>query len=135
MPFVNISPSGSTSAANTATSLDFSTSTGFSFSSSLIGFTAGTTQLKNQYGPDVVFAAKFSSSTNGDYSRDGGSLTGTKTGAVTITAGKLDLTTDTNYKELSFNPFKNLPFNSTWTVRMRMTPNWSGSPSTRPAGE
>lgn len=131
MTYVNLPSFASGGTSTTTTSLDYSVSTGFSFSSSAIGFTSGTAQLKNLYGPNVMCAATFSTTVNLIYSRDGGDLTGTKTGAVTISGAVLDMQGDENYKNLSFDTFKNLGAASVNCVRMRVTPNWEGNPSTR----
>lgn len=128
--FVNLPMTNRGVSSSTLTTLDLSTLTGWTFDSSLTGFTLGSATIKSQYPDDLCFAATFSTTVNLLYSRDGGSLTGTKTGAVTITGGCLDFGSADSFKKLSFNPYKNFPASGVGCIRMRVQWGHSGAPAT-----
>ncbi len=121
----------SVSSTRSNTLIDYSSSDGFTFTASQISFENAVASLKNQFASDVMSAAKYSSTINLSYSRDGGVLTGVSTGTVSIASNKLVMDGDTNYKEVQYSPYKNFPPKDTGCMRMRYTPSYSGAPSTR----
>lgn len=72
--------------------------------------------------------ALLSSSMNLDYSRDGGVLTGTSTGTVTTSGGKLVLTA-AGTKRVDWSVFRNAPITHQTDVEIWVTPNYSGAPA------
>jgi hypothetical protein len=118
--------------STTTTVLDLSAGTDFTYSASAIEFSDAGAKLKSQYASDVLFAATYTSSLNGVYSKFGGSLVATTEGTVANTTGTADLSTaDAAFKKMSYSGSLNFPVNGVGAVKYEVTPDYSGTPSTR----
>jgi hypothetical protein len=117
--------------ATTVTVLDYSSGTPFTYTSSDVEFTDGGAKLKSQYASDVLFAATYTSGLNAVYSKFNGSLTASTSGTVSAASGKADLRADANFKHLKYVASLNFPVNGVGGFKMKATPNYTGTPSTR----
>jgi fibronectin-binding autotransporter adhesin len=110
--------------------LDYESGTGLTYSSTLVEFTSGYAALKNQYDSDLLFAATYGTNTTADFG--GGTLTATTSGTVTVSGGKLNMDgADAANKYTNYSSANNFPTNGRGTLRMRATPGYTGSASTR----
>lgn len=128
MPVISSSSSAPT---RTNVLLDYSVNTQFTYTAAQVEFANGVAKLKNQFASDVVSASTYATTDDLTYSRDGGSLTGTPSGTVSITSGQLDMTgAPTAYKKVEYLSLGNVFTGNTGTIRMRITPNYTGTPGT-----
>ncbi len=123
--------SGGGGASTTTTLLDYSSDSGFSYTGTAIEFASGVAKLKNQYESDLLFAAKYSGAVvTADYG--GGTLTGTTSGTVTVSGGKLNMDgADAAQKWTQYNSYLNFPVNGKGTLRLRATPGYTTNATTR----
>ncbi len=105
---------------------DFSNDTGFTYNSSLTEFNAGTIRQIDQTG-SALCGASFGSTINLE-SWAPGTVTGVATGNSQITNNRLDLTPD-GVDYVRFTGSSNFGVGNTGCVRVKFTPNWSGTPS------
>ena len=107
---------------------DFSSSAGFTFDSDKIELDNNSFKQKSQVPPNALSHADYASSINltwGD-----GILTGTATGGAAVSGGKLDLAyNDTRY--VDYDPVGNADPVQTGCIRFKVTPNYSGTPTTQ----
>lgn len=114
--------------STTLNSLDYSSSTGFTYDSSKIEFTNGAAALKNQYATDVLAAATFDSTMNFLYSKNGGTTAyNAITGGTAIVSNKLKLSTTGD--DIRWAAFNNAPTGGKGTIRFRITPHYTGTPA------
>lgn len=111
--------------------VDFTSSSGLTYSSSDVEFTSGVAKLVNQWGSDCVFGAKLSSSINADYSKLGGVLTGTAVGTAAIADGLLDLRDGASAKYVHWPSYKNVTLEPNGTIKLKYTPDYEGNPAER----
>jgi len=88
----------------------------------------GVTMTARPSNSSITFMVPFHTDLNGDYSGGGGTLTGTGAGTYSITNGKLVLGSGTGNR-VQFSAINNTNFTQTGTVRFKLTPNYSGTPS------
>lgn len=106
---------------------DFADDTGFSYDSGKAEFSGGQVQQKDTRPADATFYASFNSDINGNWG--GGVLTGTSVGGASVSGGNLDLGhEDVRYVE--YDADLNADSVQVGCVRMRITPQYSGSPAT-----
>lgn len=123
---------GSGGADTTVTVLDYSSGTDFTYTASAIEFTDGGAKIKSQYASDVLFAATYTSSLDGVYSKFNGVLTATTSGTVSASGGKGDLSSDDGvFKKLQYSGSLNFPPNGVGAVKFEATPGYTGTPGTR----
>lgn len=104
----------------------YSTAANFTYDSSLVEFVASQATLVDQTPANVTFEATYTSSINGNLGD--GTLTGTATGGAAVSAAALDLTGGT-LKYVSYSATSNAAFTNTGAIRLRYTPNYTGSPA------
>lgn len=104
----------------------FSSATGFTYDSAKAEFTGGQVRQKDIY-PGETFFADFSANQNASYGN--GSLTGTLTGAATWSSGKVNFAGGATANKLDFSAVSNAQATQTGAIRLRVTPNYSGTPS------
>lgn len=111
--------------ANEEFTEDFADDTGFTYDSDLSEFVAGLLRQKDQRPADATFFASYNTSLNGDWGA--GVLTATNTGGV-LNAGKLELLGGISSKYVDYDADLNADSQQTGCVRMKITPNYSGTP-------
>ena len=113
------------------TTYSFDNSIGFTLSDpSQIEVANGTVALKKGYIPTATFYASYNSSIDGDIGL--GSLTGTAVGQAGISSGSLNLAhNDISY--VDYDPAGKDNFDQLVAVRLKIIPNYNGTPSTNQA--
>ena len=111
---------------STTINFPYTTDTNYSFDSNLIEVTGGVAKLKSQVPTDATFGANYTTDEDGVFGD--GVLTGTLNGTATVSGGKLDLTGNV-LKYVSYDPVDNFDSTTVGTIRMRITPNYSGNPT------
>ncbi len=111
------------------TIIDYTSSLPFSFDSSKVTFDGSVAKLANNVGPEIDFFAGFHTTTNLDYSRGGGVLTGTVVdGTIINTGGFLDMTTP-GKKKLRFAPLFNVSMGPIFSIRLTIKFPYAGAPA------
>jgi len=106
--------------------LDLGSSSGLTYTSTDVEFTNGSAKLKNQYGSNAIFVAKFNSSKNANWSKNSGSLTATSVGTSAISGGYL-VFSDAAAAHISFNPNLNWVWGTQFAMKFKWTPTFSGN--------
>lgn len=119
--------SSSSSASASVLTLSGASSTGITYDSTKVEFTAGSAKLKNQYGDDAYFVATYSTSKNANYSKLGGSLTATSSGTSSITSDKLVFSSGSS-AYVSYNPLGNFPIGQSYSLKFKYTPGYTTDP-------
>ena len=103
----------------------FASDSGFVYDNTKAEFTGGVVQQKDQRPAGVMCGATYTTDINLNWG--GGVLTGTAFGGAGVAGGKLVLTGGTKY--VSYNPVGNANSYQTGCIRLRYTPNYSGTPA------
>ncbi len=103
---------------------DFDNDTGFTYDSDKIYFDSGMVKQKNQRKANCTCGATWTNSVNLSFGE--GAFTPTYNNGAVITNNKLDLT---GGKTIRFNADKNADSQQIGAVRIKITPNYSGTPS------
>ncbi len=106
---------------------DFADDTGFTYDNTKTEFTSGLMRQKDLRPANATFHANYSANINGTWGN--GVLTGTATGSAAILSGKLDLSFD-DLRFVTYAALNNASFVQTGTIEFKVTPNYSGSPTT-----
>ena len=114
--------------SDTVAVFDYTSSTGFTYTSSEVEFGAGGATLKNQFDASVVFAATYATTPDLTYSKYGGDLTGTDTGTVSNSGGKLILSA-AGAKRVDYDPQLNFAIKNIASIKLKVTPRYTGSPA------
>lgn len=104
---------------------DFVDDTGFTYDSDLVEFSGGQIQQKDLQPSDSQSWITYESTINLNYGA--GTLTGTATGGASISGNKLDLA-QSDVRYVTYNATNNITAIQTGTVKLKYTPNYSGSP-------
>lgn len=107
---------------------DYNNDDGFIYDSDKVEFVGGKCQQKNQRpGSGATFGANYNNNIDGNWGN--GILIGTAFGEATISGGKLNLAhNDVRY--VDYDADLNADSQQIGTIRFKLTPNWSGNPST-----
>ena len=108
------------------TLIPFTDSADYNFDSDLIEISSGKARLKDIRPANATFAANYDNNINGSWGN--GVLTGIATGGATVSGGKLDLSGGGKY--ITYDADLNGDMQQTGTIRMKVTPNYSGTPAT-----
>ncbi len=108
------------------TTYPFTTSTNYTYDSSVVEITGGVAKLKDITPTDATCAALYTSAI--DLTWGDGVLTGTGTGSPTITSGKLDLTGASN-QYVDYDADLNADSQQTGCMRIDVYPNYTGNPA------
>jgi len=114
-------------ASSLTQTIPYATAGNFTFDSALVEFVSSRARLKDQRPTGATFHANYNSNINGNWAD--GALTGTATGAAAVASGKLDLSLD-DLRYVTYAALDNADFVQTGTVEFKVTPNYSGNPST-----
>ncbi len=106
--------------------IDYTNDSDYTYDSDKIEIDSGIAKLKSQATTNATFGANFSLSIDASWGE--GVLTGTQTGGVVVTNGKLDLTGGTA-KYIDYQADLNADSQQTGCIRFKYTPNYSGAPS------
>lgn len=104
---------------------DFSSSAGFTFDSAKAEFGGGVVRQKDQRPANATFYASYLSGIDGNWGS--GVLTGTASGGADVSGGFLDLTGGI-LKYVAYAAAGNASSQQTGCVRIRVKPNYTGSP-------
>ncbi len=105
----------------------FTTPSNYTFDSDIIEVTGGKAKLKDQRPADATFHANYNADINGNWGN--GVLIGTPIGGAGVSGGKLDLDGGT-LKYVVYDADLNADSQQVGAVRFKVTPNYSGTPST-----
>lgn len=106
---------------------NFDSGAGFIYDSDKAEFAGGQVQQKNKRVANAIFGATYTNNVNGSWGD--GVLTGIPSGGAGVSGGKLDLSFgDVRYVDYDAN--SNADSQQVGTIRFKITPNYSGTPST-----
>ena len=105
---------------------DFIDDTGFTYDSDKAEFSGGKIQQKDQRCPDATFCANYNTNINANWGD--GVLTGTPTGGADVSGGKLDLAHN-DLRYVDYDADLNADSQQVGCIRFKLTPNYTGSPS------
>lgn len=106
---------------------DFSSSTGFTYDPTKAEFVGGVVRQVANLPAGATLYASYTSSIDANWG--GGTLTGTATGGAAVSGGQLDLDGE-NLKYVTYSAVNNADSLQVGCVRFKITPNWSGNPTT-----
>jgi hypothetical protein len=104
---------------------EFTSDAGFTYDNTKAEFASGLARTKSQRPTNATFGATYTDNINGSWGNGG--LNGTGIGSPTISGGKLELTGGTKY--VSYDAVGNADTLQTGCIRIRYTPNYTGTPS------
>jgi hypothetical protein len=104
----------------------FDSDTGFTYDSDKAEFTGGLVRQKDQRQTDATFGATYTNNINGNWGN--GTLTGAAVGGASVASGKLDLAYG-DLRYVDYNADLNADSQQEGAVRVKYTPNYSGSPA------
>lgn len=104
----------------------FNSTSGFVYDTTKAEFNAGQVQQKDMRPTNATFYTNYSSSINGNWGD--GVLTGIPYGGASILGGKLDLSHN-DIRYIKYPSSGNINNFTTGTIRFKITPNYSGTPS------
>src|SRR3990167_888374 len=112
-----------------STTFPFTTPGDFTYDTTKVEITGGKAKLLDLTPSNATCGATFTSNINLN-NWSAGTVTGTATGGATVSSGKLNLIFD-DVRYVSYDADLNADSQQTGCIRFKLTPNYSGTPSTQ----